>query len=190
MPAGRKLFPGHPGAAPEGDSFARSFRDGKVHVDRIREARVCEGRAREGRVYACDGARERGFTFLEAIAALLIISIVTVGFFQAFAFGAVELERLGYRRQALALLEGEMEYWRARFEAADAEHPVSASEAAYRNGSITPDPGSRLAFSMHSQIGPPQGFPGLVYQKLSVRVSYSRADLADTLVLEARQYVH
>ena len=131
---------------------------------------------------------QSGFTFVEVITALAIAGIATVACLQAFAYGAMELERLGYRRQALGLLDGEMEYWRARFQGADRSHPVVARESeAHRIVQL--DPEANLLFMVDAEISPLRPDRDFRYQDVGVRVSYTKADIADTLVLQKRYYV-
>jgi len=144
-----------------------------------------------GRRGAVPAGLSGGFTLLEVMTALIITAVATVTAFQAFAYGAVELQRLGYRRQALGLLDGEMEYWRARFQQVDAANPVSPAEAGGRARNVILDPDAAMAFKVETNISDlksqPQG--QLQYQTVRVSVSYRKVDLADTLVLEGPQYV-
>lgn len=142
-----------------------------------------------GAAHPIPGRRDAGFTFVEVITALMISAIATVACFQAFAYGAVQLERLGYRRQALGLLDGEMEYWRSRFQSADAEHPVDPAEAEDRNREVEPDPGAHLAFRVETEIGAARNENRFRVQRVEVRVTYEKADLADTLELKENLYV-
>lgn len=129
-----------------------------------------------------------GFTLIEVMTALMIAAITALAFFQVFAFGTVQVERLGLRRQALGLLDGEMEYWRARFRSADAASPVHPGEAEARRRPVVMDEASGLTFQVDPEISPPRGDRGLKYQNVLVQVSYQRAEMADTVVLESRMY--
>ncbi len=144
-----------------------------------------------GRRNAAPAGPSCGFTLLEVMTALIITAVVAVAAFQGFAYGAVELQRLGYRRQALALLDGEMEYWRGRFQQVDAANPVSPAEAGARARNVILDPVSTLAFKVESDISDLKNRPDrhLRYQMVRVMVSYRQVDLADTLILEHAQYV-
>ena len=142
-----------------------------------------------GRRDATPAGLSGGFTLLEVISALIITAVATVAAFQAFAYGAVELQRLGYRRQALGLLDGEMEYWRARFQQADGANAVSPAEAVERTRDVTLDPDAALPFKVETEISGLQHERDLRFQFVRVQVSYRKVDLADTLVLEGRQYV-
>ena len=130
-----------------------------------------------------------GFTLLEVMVALVITALGALGCIQVFAYGAVQLERLSYRRQALALLDGEMEYWRARFQRAGADNPVSPAEAGPRHREAPMDPEYGPAFAVESRVSPLLNDRNLSYQQVRVQVSYRRHDAADTLVLEGRHYV-
>lgn len=130
-----------------------------------------------------------GFTLLEVMTALVITALAALACIQVFAYGAVQLERLGYRRQALALLDGEMEFWRARFQGAAAGSPVSPAEAGNRRREVAMDPAYGPTFAVESEVSPLLRDRDLRYQQVNVRVSYRRLDAADTLELESRHYV-
>lgn len=134
------------------------------------------------------GRPEGGFTLLEVMVALMITALASLACIQVFAYGAVQLERLSYRRQALALLDGEMEYWRARFQRVGTGSPVSPAEAPPRSRRVSMDPAFGPVFVLESEVHPPVGERDR-YQKVRVQVSYSRHDAADTLALEGRHYV-
>lgn len=133
--------------------------------------------------------RRGGFTLLEVMVALIITALAALACIQVFAYGAVQVERLSYRRQALALLDGEMEYWRARFQRAGAGSTVSPAEAAPRHREVSLDLEYGPAFAVESEVSPPLRDRDLRYQQVRVQVSYRRLDAADTLVLEGRHYV-
>jgi prepilin-type N-terminal cleavage/methylation domain-containing protein len=140
------------------------------------------------------GGGQGGFSLIEVIIALIITGVIVGVSLQTFAFGAIELEKLGYRRQALALLDGEMEYWRARFQQADSANAVSVEEGSDRDRDVPLAPDHGLTVKVHTDIGTLQreSMPDggvLHYQNVGVYVTYKKVDLADTLFLEARQYV-
>jgi hypothetical protein len=122
------------------------------------------------------------------ILALIITALIAVVSLQTFAFGSFELEKLRYRRQALALLDGEMEYWRARFRQAGAAHPVAPAEGPARDQEVE-DRTSGLIFRVHSDLWQLDHEGDLPYQDVEVQVSYRREDLADTVTLRTRHYV-
>lgn len=123
--------------------------------------------------------------------ALMITALASLACIQVFAYGAVQLEQLSYRRQALALLDGEMEYWRARFQRAGEGSPVSPAEAVPRRRKVSLDPAYGPVFMVESEVHPLAGERERErYQKVRVQVSYGRHDAADTLALEGRHYVH
>jgi prepilin-type N-terminal cleavage/methylation domain-containing protein len=130
-----------------------------------------------------------GFTFLEVMVALMITSLACLACIQVFAYGAMQLERLGYRRQALALLDGEMEYWRARFQRAGSGAEVSPAEAGDRRRELKMDPAFGPTFVVESAVDPVRREGDLHLQRVRVQVSYRRLDATDTLVLEGRHYV-
>ncbi len=130
---------------------------------------------------------QRGVTLMDVVVALVVTSLSVMTFFQLFAFGAAQIEKLGYRREAMSMLKGELEFWRARFQTASALHPVSETEAEGRKRTIMG--GGGLGFEVDSEIDPPARDKGMKYQRIRVRVSYARLDLADTVELETRQYV-
>lgn len=136
-----------------------------------------------------DGRREGGFTFLEVMTSLVIAALASLACIQVFAYGAVQLERLSYRRQALALLDGEMEYWRGRFQRAGAGSQVSPAEAGNRRQEVKMDPARGPTFVVESEVDPLRRERDLRFQRVRVRVSYRRHDAADTLLLEGRHYV-
>lgn len=133
-----------------------------------------------------------GFTLMEVLVALLIGWITMAAFFHTFAFGSVQVEEQGRRRQALALLDGEMEYWRARFQNADALNPVNPSEAEIRRRDVAAregmDGGPALSFHVEPELSPLQRDGDLRFQQLKVAVSYRLAGDMDTLALESRMY--
>ncbi len=140
------------------------------------------------------GRGQGGFSLIEVIIALIITGLIVGVSLQTFAFGTIELEKLGYRRQALALLDGEMEYWRARFAQADVANAVSGREAEDRDREVPLDPGKGLNLKIHSVVWPLQskpvaGSPDLHCQRLRVEVTYRKVDLADTVYLDGPQYV-
>jgi hypothetical protein len=126
---------------------------------------------------------------VEVMTAFLIVALAAMGFFQVFAFGAVHLERLGYRRQALGLLDGEMEYWRARFHGVESGNPVPPAEAEVRRREIEADPAAGIAFGVEPEVSPMERHRDLAFQTVRVRVTIRRSDVADTLTLENRLYV-
>ncbi|HKP95257.1 MAG TPA: hypothetical protein VJ385_05815 [Fibrobacteria bacterium] len=126
-------------------------------------------------------------TLVEAVLALMIALLSAVAFFQLFAFGTIELEKLGYRREALELLKGEMEFWRARFQSASIDSPVRTDEAG-RRARRTQSPGG-IEFQVEPEVSAPLQDRDLRYQELRVRVSYGRGDLADTVEMKTNQYV-
>jgi prepilin-type N-terminal cleavage/methylation domain-containing protein len=140
------------------------------------------------------GCGQGGFSLIEVIVALIITGVIVGVSLQTFAFGAIELEKLGYRRQALALLDGEMEYWRARFEQADSANAVPVAEGLDRDRDVPLDPDHGLTVKVHTDIHSlqreqmPDGGV-LHYQIVGVQVTYEKVDLADTLSLESRLYV-
>jgi hypothetical protein len=126
------------------------------------------------------------------ITALFVTLVGGLAFVQAFAYGAVQLERLGYRRQALALLDGEMEYWRGRFQRVAAGELVPAGETEARSRDVPPaTPERGPGFRIEPELSGPRRDRrnNLRYQDLRVVVSYERAHATDTLVLESRFYV-
>jgi prepilin-type N-terminal cleavage/methylation domain-containing protein len=135
------------------------------------------------------GRGQGGFSLIEVILALVITGVMVAVSLQTFAFGAIELEKLGYRRQALAMLDGEMEYWRARFEQADSANAVPAQEASDRDREVPLDPENALNLRVHSEISQLRNERELHYQDVRVQVTYEKVDLADTLFLEGRLYV-
>ena len=137
------------------------------------------------------GRGQGGFSLIEVIIALIITGLIVGVSLQSFAFGAIELERLGYRRQALAVLDGEMEYWRARFEQADIANEVSPREGLERNREVPLDEDNGLTLKVHSEIEhlDSNGGSHLAFQKVRVQVTYEKVDLADTLELETVLYV-
>jgi prepilin-type N-terminal cleavage/methylation domain-containing protein len=137
------------------------------------------------------GRGQGGFSLIEVIISLIITGVIVGVSLQSFAFGAIELEKLGYRRQALAVLDGEMEYWRARFEQADIANEVSEREALERDREVPLDEDKGLTLKVHSEIGPldSNGGSHLASQKVRVQVTYEKVDLADTLDLETVLYV-
>jgi hypothetical protein len=130
---------------------------------------------------------QAGMSLLEVILALAISAFTIVAVFQIFAFGAIELEKLGYRREALSLLKGEMEFWRARFQNASLNAPVNPGEADNRRRLVASANG--MAFNVDPNIDPIARNRDLRYQQVRVRVSYERGGLGDTLELETKQYV-
>lgn len=124
---------------------------------------------------------------MDVMVALIVTTLSLMAFFQLFAFGTVQIEKLGYRREAMAMLKGEMEFWRARFQTASATYPVRSNEAENRKRSIAGGDG------MEFQISPTVDLPirdrDLQFQRVQVRVSYARLDVVDTLELETRHYV-
>jgi prepilin-type N-terminal cleavage/methylation domain-containing protein len=132
------------------------------------------------------GIAQAGMTMIEVMLALMITAITSLAIFQLLAFGTVELEKLGYRREALGLLKGELEFWRARFQVASADAPVKPAEADIR--SRLENLGG-MEFRVEPEVSMPRQNRDLRYQEVRVRVSYSRGDLADTLDMETRQYV-
>jgi prepilin-type N-terminal cleavage/methylation domain-containing protein len=137
------------------------------------------------------GRDQGGFSLIEVILALVITGVIVAVSLQTFAFGAIELEKLGYRRQALAVLDGEMEYWRARFQQADSANPVSPREGLDRDREVPLDPGHMLSLKVHSEIEDPKARDDsrLPAQRVVVQVTYEKVDLADTLTLETFLYV-
>jgi prepilin-type N-terminal cleavage/methylation domain-containing protein len=135
-----------------------------------------------------------GFSLIEVILALVITAVMVAVSLQTFAFGAIEVEKLGYRRQALAVLDGEMEYWRARFEQADSANAVPAEEGLERDREVPLDPDHGLSVKVHTDIKSLEhervrDGSVLHFQKVEVHVTYEKVDLADTLSLESRLYV-
>jgi Tfp pilus assembly protein PilV len=133
-------------------------------------------------------ASQSGMSLIEVMTAMVIAFLTFMAFFQLFAFGSVEVEKLGYRREALGLLKGEMEFWRARFQAAAADKKaVPSAEGEMRKRSVRTAGG--MVYLVDPEVNAPSRDRDLRYQRIRVRVSYSQADLADTLELETRQYV-
>jgi hypothetical protein len=133
-------------------------------------------------------ANQSGMSLVEVMTAMAIAFLSFMAFFQLFAFGSVEVEKLGYRREALGLLKGEMEFWRARFQAAAADKkPVPSAEGEMRKRSVQTAGG--MVYKVDPEVDAPGRDRDLRYQWIRVRVSYSQADLVDTLELETRQYV-
>ncbi|MEO6097607.1 MAG: prepilin-type N-terminal cleavage/methylation domain-containing protein [Fibrobacteria bacterium] len=132
---------------------------------------------------------QSGMSLIEVMTAMVIAFLSFMAFFQLFAFGSVEVEKLGYRREALGLLKGEMEFWRARFQAAAAsdKKTVPPAEGELRKRSVQNAGG--MVFMVDPEVDSPSRDRDLRYQRIRVRVSYSQADLVDTLELETRQYV-
>jgi type II secretory pathway component PulJ len=130
---------------------------------------------------------QRGVTLMDVVVALVVTSLSVMTFFQLFAFGAAQIEKLGYRREAMSMLKGELEFWRARFQTASVLHPVSVAEAEGRKRTVID--GNGLSFEVASEIDPPARNQGMKYQRVRVQVSYARVDLADTVELETRLYV-
>lgn len=137
------------------------------------------------------GRGQGGFSLIEVILALVITALMVGVSLQTFAYGAIELEKLGYRRQALAVLDGEMEYWRARFGQADSANGVAEREGEDREREVPLDADHGLTLKVHSEISRPDLDPAtrLHYQVVRVSVTYEKVDLADTLSLESRLYV-
>jgi type II secretory pathway component PulK len=131
--------------------------------------------------------QQRGVTLIDVLVALVVTAVSIMAFFQLFAFGAIQIERLGYRREAMALLKGEMEFWRARFQSASLAHPVKGTEAQSRKRSLVG--GSGLPFLIEPTVESPVQDKDLKFQRLQVRVTYARVDLVDTVEMETRQYV-
>jgi Tfp pilus assembly protein PilV len=133
-------------------------------------------------------ANQSGLSLIEVMTAMVIAFLSFMAFFQLFAFGSMEVEKLGYRREALGLLRGEMEFWRARFEAAAFnKKTVSPAEGEVRKRSVQIAGG--MVFKVDPEVDAPVRDRDLRYQRIRVRVSFSQADLVDTLELETRQYV-
>jgi prepilin-type N-terminal cleavage/methylation domain-containing protein len=133
-------------------------------------------------------AGQSGMSLIEVMTAMMIALLTFMAFFQLFAFGSIEVEKLGYRREALGLLKGEMEFWRARFQAAAADKlTVPPAEGELRKRSVRTAGG--MLFNVDPEVDAPSRDRDLRFQRIRVRVSYSQADLADTLELETRQYV-
>lgn len=133
---------------------------------------------------------QAGMTLIEVMLAMMITLLAGISFFQLFAFGTVELEKLGYRREAMSLLTGEMEFWRARFQVASARNPVGPDEADRRRRTIQSVNG--MEFQVEPEVFPvvyQEGRTRLRYQKIHVSVSYARGDLTEDLALETDQYV-
>jgi hypothetical protein len=132
-------------------------------------------------------AHQSGMSLIEVMTAMVIAFLSFMAFFQLFAFGSVEVEKLGYRREALGLLRGEMEFWRARFQTAAADkETVPSAEGEMRKRIET---AGGMAFKVDPEVDEPIRDRDLRYQRIRVRVSFSQADLVDTLELETRQYV-
>ena len=126
-------------------------------------------------------------TLVEVMLAMMIALISAVAFFQLFGFGAIELKKLEYRREALGLLKGELEFWHARFQSASKEAPVRPDEAGRSARRIQNPVG--IDFQVDPQISPPRQDRDLSYQELWVRVSYGRGDFEGILDVKTNQYV-
>lgn len=121
--------------------------------------------------------------------AMMIAAIAALGAMQIFAFGTVEMERQGYRRQALGVLNGELEYWRARFQRMGTGESIDPGEAEARRRILIVDSSAGPSYSIEPILHLPSAEDGLKYQLLTVRVAYRKTDLADTVEVETRGYV-
>lgn len=143
---------------------------------------------RHGKSPASRGG-ETGFTLIEVIASLSIAAITLAAFFNTFAFGSVQVEDLGRRRQALGILDGEMEYWRARFRNLEVAQPVEPDEADLRRRAVKVDESRNMVYRVEPEISPLLREGKLHYQAVSVRVLWQRPDSdEDTVSMESRMY--
>lgn len=130
----------------------------------------------------------RGMTLIEVTCALVVTLLAAGAFLQAFFWGTAHLERSAYRRAGLEVLRGEMEHWRARFDVDPLAFGSSQGRETCRDAvtidSLTGLEG-RLCATVRSQTSEGALFP---YRDVALALTYERAEIADTLDLEARFY--
>lgn len=128
-----------------------------------------------------------GFTLVEVICALLIVLLSVLAFFHLFTYGTMQLEKQGRRRQALAVLQGEMEFWRARFAVAG-EAGVAPSEALARARKLDLGESAPKPAELRSALTPRQRRGDLSFQLAQVAVIWGHPGEEDTLRLESAFY--
>jgi prepilin-type N-terminal cleavage/methylation domain-containing protein len=128
-----------------------------------------------------------GFTLVEVVCALTLLLIAAFGFFNMFAFGEIGLEKQGRRNQALAAMQGEMEYWRARFALAG-NAGIAPAEAARRKRKFYLGENEPYPAELVPMVFPRERQGDVTYQRVAVAVIWGVSDENDTVSLEGRFY--
>jgi hypothetical protein len=131
-------------------------------------------------------AGESGFSLIEAITAIVIVAVSLIGLYQAFGYGRLYIEKMGIRRQALCMVQAEMEYWRDI--AARNPDLLSAVHANERVRTALLGEERKLRAFIEPHVGNPAYDNGLRYREVSVALTYDGGNFGDSLGLCTKMY--
>jgi len=131
----------------------------------------------------------RGVTLIETVVALAIISISVMGLVQAFSFGRDFVEKAGLRRQGLALVQQELEYWRSVRQTTPGAVPIAFGEGREAVRTVPLSETGKINAVITTDISPVQNADELTYQRVAVSLQYEHALQKDSIHVETRMYL-
>lgn len=131
----------------------------------------------------------RGFTIPEAILGTMIMLISLFGLLRAFSFSTGYIEKIGIKRQALAVIQ--QEYEKLRRYSHDGEFDLTAltinEQEIVFNNQFNKEERNTIGY-LTTTIEDLNDEAGLAYQNVIVSLRYEYEDISDTIVLPGRFY--